>query len=98
MHDTTARAIDHSTHGWGTAVHLGRLAEGTLPDSAGVSERVTTAIPLDHLPSVSVQLLGGVSGARGGKVNHDDDDAFAEALLASQTPDDIVEGILGFLP
>jgi len=93
---SSSRATMFAKQGWGATVHLGMLGYINHNESTGASERVSSALPLDILESLTVELLGRVANDRGTGV-HDNDDAYAKELEAGQTTTAIKNNLLSIL-
>jgi hypothetical protein len=75
----STRAAHFAQEGWGATVHLKKLLMNAGdPDTTGVSERVSHAIPLSDVRNLRVSYIGDVTEDRGRTPGIDDDRAFAD--------------------
>jgi hypothetical protein len=94
---SSSRAAEYAAAGWGATVHLGKFGETTFPDATGVSERVSSSLPLSGLSGLAVGFLGRVEGDRGLLPKIDDDEAFAQNLELGRTTQEIREILLSII-
>ena len=93
IHQTSPRAEAFAAQGWGTTTHLGKFGNPTYSEYTGNCERVSSALPIVELPSLTVELLGKVRNDVGVGAQ-DSDEAYAKELLAGQSVASIKEAIL----
>lgn len=79
--------------GWGTTVHLGKLAKNHQK-IYGIPERVSTPVPITVIAGIIVTYLGKIAGTRGQLAKIDDHAAFEARLRGSITIPEIIESLL----
>lgn len=93
VHQTSVRATTFAANGWGATTHLGKFGNPAYADYTGNCERVSSALPIADLRSLTVEFLGKVTSNAGVEA-HNNDDAYAHTLLAGQTEASIKKVIL----
>ena len=90
------RAKIFAQQGWGATTHLGKFGDKNFSDSTGACERISSALPITALESLTVELLGRVTKDRGMET-HDNDEAYAKELQAGRSEVVIKNNLLSLL-
>lgn len=94
VYQSSSRAIAYARDGWGATMHLGKFRNtASHNEYTGACERVSSALPLESLSSLTVELIGKVKRGAGEEA-HDNDDGYAEELLGGRDKQSIKAELL----